>query len=415
MIVRDIAKISLSNLGRRKVRTLLTTSGVIVGILTIVTMVSLGIGVQEQMLRNVRALGMETIFVQPATEEQNVFTMFMQLAQPKRTRIITPAIVAQFKQMDGVSQVTPEVDFAVPMVLKYDGQQTAAFPGSSRVQNPFQATVVMVAGRSLSTNEPSGLVIGEVLARELGVRNVASMVGQEVTVELEQPRGDQLDLPIKVVGVSNGRTLEVAFGDKVRLKEWWFNKQNLLETDGYDVVMVKASSLSKVTPLAKQLEDMGYKVQTLLSMVDLANRMVAIMQTMLASVGALATFVASLGIVNTMIMAIYERTREIGILKALGASRGDILRLFMTEAGLIGLMGGIVGLILGWLLGLGLDWVAHQYIGSQGITITDPFFMVNGWLIFGALAFGTLVGLFAGIYPASRAARLDPIAALRHE
>jgi putative ABC transport system permease protein len=138
---------------------------------------------------------------------------------------------------------------------------------------------------------------------------------------------------------------------------------------------------------------------------------------MLSSVGLLALLVASIGIVNTMIMAIYERTREIGILKALGSSNGDVLRMFVVEAGLIGLLGGVVGVLSGWGLGLVLNQVIHEYFKSQQIPLPAdaPFFLVTWELVAGALAFATLVGILAGIYPAFRAARLDPLAALRHE
>jgi ABC-type antimicrobial peptide transport system permease subunit len=146
----------------------------------------------------------------------------------------------------------------------------------------------------------------------------------------------------------------------------------------------------------------------------MANKAMAIMQTMLGSIGGLALFVASIGIANTMVMAIYERTREIGILRAIGASPGDIRLLFLTEAALIGLLGGVAGTIGGWLLGLGLNKVILAYLHWQDVPITGTFFVVTGWLVVLALVFATVVGLLAGLYPAARAARLDPLEALGH-
>jgi putative ABC transport system permease protein len=125
--------------------------------------------------------------------------------------------------------------------------------------------------------------------------------------------------------------------------------------------------------------------------------------------------VASIGIANTMIMAIYERTKEIGILKAVGASPGDIRVLFMAEAALIGLLGGVVGTVGGWLLGLGLNEGILAYLHWQDIPMEGKFFVVTGWLVVLALAFAVVVGLLAGLYPAARAARLDPLEALRYE
>jgi putative ABC transport system permease protein len=136
---------------------------------------------------------------------------------------------------------------------------------------------------------------------------------------------------------------------------------------------------------------------------------------MLGSIGTLALLVASIGIANTMIMSVYERTREIGILKAIGASRGDIRVLFVTESALIGLAGGVAGITLGWLLGLGLNKLILAILRWQEIPVRGTFFVVTGWLVLLALAFATVVGLLSGLYPAARAARLDPIEALRYE
>jgi putative ABC transport system permease protein len=140
-----------------------------------------------------------------------------------------------------------------------------------------------------------------------------------------------------------------------------------------------------------------------------------VLQTMLGSIGTLALLVASIGIANTMIMAVYERTREIGILKAVGASPGDIRKLFVAESSFIGLVGGVAGTVLGWLLGLGLNRLILAILRWQELPVRGTFFVVTGWLVLLALAFATVVGLLSGLYPAARAARLDPIEALRYE
>jgi len=178
---------------------------------------------------------------------------------------------------------------------------------------------------------------------------------------------------------------------------------------------VRAASLNDAVQIVEQFEEQGFEVTSLRTMLDMVNKTLIILQTMLGSVGGLALFVACIGITNTMVMAIYERTKEIGILKAVGASPGDIRLLFVTEAACIGLLGGIVGTIGGWLLGLGLNEGILAYLQSQEVPVTGTFFVVTGWLVALALAFAIVVGLLAGLYPAARAARLDPVEALRHE
>ncbi|HSJ57608.1 MAG TPA: FtsX-like permease family protein, partial [Anaerolineae bacterium] len=184
---------------------------------------------------------------------------------------------------------------------------------------------------------------------------------------------------------------------------------------GYDEVLVRARSLNDAVRIVDWLDAEGYEVQSIKTMVDLANRGMTILTTMLGSVGGLALLVASIGIANTMIMSVYERTKEIGILKAVGASPGQIRWLFVVEASLIGLMGGVIGTILGWLLGRGLNWLLLEILAWQAVPMEGTFFVVTWWLVAGALLFATLVGLLAGLYPAARAARLVPLDALRYE
>ena len=130
--------------------------------------------------------------------------------------------------------------------------------------------------------------------------------------------------------------------------------------------------------------------------------------------GSLALAVASLGIVNTLVMAILERRREIGILKALGAADRDIRRLFFAEAGVMGLLGGIFGVTLGWLIGTALTFGTNVYLRKRDLPPID-LSSVPWWMVASAIAFSVVVSLAAGIYPASRAAKLNPVEALRYE
>ena len=130
--------------------------------------------------------------------------------------------------------------------------------------------------------------------------------------------------------------------------------------------------------------------------------------------GSLALAVASIGIVNTLVMAILERRREIGIMKAIGASDSDVKRVFFAEAGAMGLLGGVLGVILGWLIGRVINTGTNIYLTRQGASSVEIWF-VSWWLVAGALGFAVVVSLLAGWYPASKASRLDPVEALRYQ
>ena len=170
-----------------------------------------------------------------------------------------------------------------------------------------------------------------------------------------------------------------------------------------------------MAPIVDAAKAMNLEAQSLGTILELANRVLAIMQALLGSVGSLALLVATLGVANTMMMAIYERTREIGVLKALGATNAEVRRMFTADAVLLGIIGGFVGVIVGSLLGRLVDWAGHLYLASEGITGVGQMSIVPPWLAIGALVFAGLIGVLGGLYPAARAARLDPVAALKHE
>jgi putative ABC transport system permease protein len=134
----------------------------------------------------------------------------------------------------------------------------------------------------------------------------------------------------------------------------------------------------------------------------------------LAALGMIALFVAGLGIINTMTMSILERTAEIGLMKAVGASDGQIRAVFMIEASVIGFLGGLSGLVLGWLASIVVNRIVNIFLARQNIPFVH-YFHYPLWLCLGAVAFAVAVSLLAGLYPARRATRIDPVKALRHE
>ncbi len=421
----DLLRTALGNLRRRPVRNILTSAGVVIGIVTLVAMVSMGVGVQTEVNRNFEALGLESVFISPTfPEEEDAFDPFG-IAEP--TVPLTPEIVAALSALPEVEAVTPVLnlpsnlevsitldDISVPVRLSDDFSHG---PAVMRELTPPE----MLAGVSFGEGETEGIVLVNGLADEMladSGREYVDLIGQVAIVTVRLPRGETRDFNTTIVGVENGRSSQAAdlgLKERVEIKAWWYGRPDTLNTDGYDILEVRAIDQFAVPIVVAAAEELGTQAQSLGAVLEIANRVLAVLQALLGSVGGLALLVATLGVANTMMMAIYERTREIGVLKAVGARNREVRRMFTADAVLLGFIGGVVGLILGTLLGRLVDWIGHIYLANEGVTGIGQLSVVPPWLAIGSLIFAAFIGVVGGYYPARRAARLDPVAALKHE
>ncbi len=422
---KDLLRTAFGNLLRRPVRNILTSAGVVIGIVTLVAMVSFGVGVQAEVNRNFAALGLENVFISPAyPEDEDAFDPFG-FAEPLVP--LTPEIVAAFKIMPEVKSVTPVLNLPSNMEVSLKLGEASipirlgeSFGGGPSMMGDLTAPE-MLAGDPLAEGDSAGMVLLAGLADELIVENggnYADLVGQFVSLTVRLPRGETRDFTTKIVGIENRhgyQSADLGLQERTEIKAWWYGRPDTLNTDGYDMLVVRASDESTVSVVLDTAEQLGTQAQSLGAVLEIANRVLAVMQALLGSVGALALLVATLGVANTMMMAIYERTREIGVLKALGARNKEVRRMFTADAVLLGFIGGVVGLILGTLLGRLVDWVGHLYLANEGVTGIGQMSIVPPWLAIGSLLFAAFIGVLGGFYPAARAARLDPVAALKHE
>ena len=186
------------------------------------------------------------------------------------------------------------------------------------------------------------------------------------------------------------------------------------EPKAYQSITVKVAGSQHTQDVEDKIKAMGYSAFSMNDLLQGAKRAFILLDIFLSLFGSIALTVSSLMIVNTMVMSILERTREIGIMKAIGGSDGDIRRIFLIEASAIGVLGGIAGVVLGWVVGRVINFGVNIYIVNQGGKAGN-LFSLPLWLVGSAIGFSILVSLIAGSYPARRAARLDPIQALRHD
>jgi len=333
------------------------------------------------------------------------------------------------------------------------------FPAQIRLGEKAQFTLVQVlsaaicrsgpiplrAGRCYDPNEPNGLMIGERLLRRLGVNEPAEALGKEIEVvtlsldfsltnlfRMVFSKDEQGGLPIaresyrfRIAGVAERLPFggmsdayiqpEAAAGmRKLSFTNIWDLYQPAGEGANYTSVTIKVKSPQDIAPVKKELESRGYRTFTLMDQLDEMQVGFLIMDMFLLAVGMIGITVASLGIVNTMVMSILERYREIGIMKAVGATDGDVQRIFLFESGAIGLLGGLFGLALAAAVSLIINEVINAIMAREHAP-RMAYFDFPWWLCLGAILFSILISLLAGIYPTRRAARVDPVVALRHD
>jgi putative ABC transport system permease protein len=255
-----------------------------------------------------------------------------------------------------------------------------------------------------------------------------SLQGRTITLALTRFDGDGRSTTrserLRVVGVLDGKGGEddysvILAADQVDDLNAWFSGRRRNAREGYEVALVKVADRRNVKDVQAAIGELGFETFSSQDILQAINQVFLIVQGVLGGIGAVALLVAAFGIANTMTMAIYERTREIGIMKALGATNRDVLRIFLVEAGAIGVLGGLLGCLTGWLAGLVIDILVRNWLLAQqsGGEVTDPgrIVITPPWLLAFALAFAALIGLASGVYPALRAASMRPLSALRTE
>jgi putative ABC transport system permease protein len=438
MRIFDLIALVFDNLGRRKGRVALTAIGVVIGTSAVVVLVSLGIGLQENANSQLYGIGdLSQIQVSPGYSEGPgvVNGPGGGGGEPSFTPI-TDQSLADFAALPGVERVIPRDYFYGSGMLYYNRMETYANLSGVGIEDLVEMNLQVQAGET--TLERGTAVIGAMIPMQFYDPRLRpgqepppppDLVGQtlKLTIIKWDQEGQEIrkNLQLRIVGMLTETQNEpdwsiyVPLADLTAMNEWVNGKRIDRNKDGYAMVVVQAADAQDVTTIAEQITAMGFMAWTPQSFVEGINSFYLVLQVMFGAMGAIALLVAAIGIANTMAMAILERTREIGLMKAVGATNMEILSIFLGESAGIGFIGGLGGVSLGWLAGQVVNVLGQVYMAGQtqqqgyptpAIGVVTPL-----WLLGFALLFATLVGLISGIYPALRAATLVPITALKYE
>jgi putative ABC transport system permease protein len=470
MKIPDLTELAFRNLRESLLRNSLTTVGISVGVASLVAMLSLGIGLQQLASRRLVKAGLfDTVLVTSRRDLRNMSREEERNGPtPGESRVLDEGSRLEIEHLANVVEAYPDIRFITE--LRYDDKphmtMVSALPASAKSNDAFDG----MPGHFFTSDTASEVILQKAFAEELlgktpkpGTDDVTAaslappLLGKKLTMRYAQREtvpdssskssgtASQADRQSTVVGaaysvVSREQELTiVGISDldpesmrgptrarvflPLKLAE---SLHVMLPADlreishasvdepVYSSISVRVSSPKHVQPVEDAVKKMGFNTFSILDATRSLRQFFEVLDLFLGIFGSLALAVASIGIVNTLVMAILERRREIGIMKAIGASDGDVKNLFFAEAGAMGILGGVVGVALGWAIGQAINLGTNIYLKRQSLP-PEHFWAVPWWLVAFAIGFAFLVSLVSGLYPAARAARLDPVQALRYE
>ena len=399
---------ALESLSANKVRTGLTILGIVIGVAAVIAMLAVGNGAQNTITGAINGVGTNLLFVFPGNQEQDVKNIkplsqgdvaaISDTLQAPSVALVAPIIMSNFDITFSGEQITSQV--------------SGVTPAHESVRNDKLTEGAFISDQDMLGNA-SVAVIGPDVADQLFGRT-NGLVGETIRIEGQ---------PFRIIGVMESRGGGMGGSqDNIVYIPLSTAQARLIHRNNnkYDVVFIQAVSPELVTSASDEVSQIlrtrhrteigvdDFTVLTQQDIVDTAQTITGVLTIFLGGIAAISLLVGGIGIMNIMLVSVTERTREIGLRKAIGARKRDILIQFLTESALLSLLGGIIGIALGWLIAFAVGKIAE----ATGNAFT-PAVSLDAILL--ATIFATAVGLFFGIYPANRAANLEPVEALRYE
>ncbi len=402
MQLRDIAMLSTRMFKTNPARTWLTIAGMGVGTGAVVTLVGLGFGLQNIILEQI-VFG-ETLLSLSVNNP------------PSKVVSITPQTIKDFKAMPNVKDVAPLA--SLPALISIDGLAGNTFLQGAEPAFFRYTGAVAVSGDLFKdgddTKNKDSVILTKAVLKLFAIKDPKDAIGKFATFRVFVPKeGSEdseevtIDKSYKIVGVTNEENFIAAI---IPLSELMSH----VEVKSYDKAQVRVTKSDFLNDTQTLIVKKGYLVTALSKTVEQANKIFQGIQAVLAVFGGIALMVSAIGMFNTMTVTLLERTAEIGIMRTLGASSGDIKILFISEAVIVGFLGGIMGILFGLTIGLVLNGAMNVAASNFGGKSVSLFSFPIPFLLFIA-SFSAIVGFLTGVFPARRAAELNPLDAIRYK
>lgn len=402
MLITDIFRLATRMFRTNTSRTLLTILGISVGIGAILFLVSLGYGLQHLILNQITTSDALLSLDVTAGEIENLKLNSESLKMIKETagvEKVSPLVSTQGQINIGGISSELQVNFADQEFFKLDGT-TIKKGGRFYTDNSEDKNKIIISSSALQLFN-----LSEADAFNNKARFSLYIPPKEGEAEKSKEYVD-IEQEFQVIGIIQEDASNYVYMP--------FSISNTLGIDDFSKIKVKVSNQNQLDGVRLAIMEKGYSVSALSDIIEQANQVFNVMQIILASFGVVALVVSAIGMFNTMTIALLERTQEIGIMKALGATSADIWQMFLAEAVIIGFLGGLGGLTIGWAGGQAFNYGINMLAGAFGGQKIDIFY-TPFWFAALIIGFSTIVGLLTGFYPARRAAKISPLVALRYK
>ncbi len=423
MRLRDTIIIVTRNLGRSKTRTILTSIGVLIGVAAIVTLISISIALNRSVVEQIESTGDIKVLTVYPTSFRFGGAMTRNRISNNTMKIIDKDALKEFEKIDGVIVVSPVYEYSGLKVETGRAYSNTTFIGLE--PNKIKEIVGEIErGRYLTNSDKYSVIVGSkfgetFLDKNSDKESIIDPYGKSLKLTLQRNLDGKIEkktYTFRVIGVLKAKGTQedynvyVPINTIITIREWITNSTINPESNGYPRAIIKVKDIDSVNPVTEIIQNMGFTVISIQTIINSISNVFKILQFILGGIAGISLIVAGVGIVNTMTMSIYERTRQIGIMKAVGASNGDILWMFLLEAASLGFLGGVGGIILSFILNTIITLIAPFIMQGLSLKVTAPFYLI----IF-AIIFAILIGVIAGYFPSRKAANLSPVEALRYE
>ena len=454
MYFKDLVRMNIDDIKKRKFRSFLTILSIGIGTMLLVVMFGIGNGVTNTISLQVAKLldNSNVVTVYPFEKSQDSMKIQIgneasDVTKPKEKKI-DEATISNIKAIDGVKNVTAVINSKITsakvnnievkrgdliginpsyeVLSEIDKDVLSKMKAKNRYNK--DNTKAIIAGVETKLTSKDEVLVGQKFLDKMGIKNYESVIGKEIELKFEMPVMDEeiiiepMIYKSKIVGVLNGdypqgygKSIILNYEVAAKFQEYISGQKDYIKNKGYSALRINVINVDKVKGVTTELKNMNYEFDSSVEIIDNLKSKTKIINVIFTAGGLVVLFVASFGLINTMSMAVQEKKKSIGIMKAVGASKRNITSIFLIQSSLLGFAGGILGSALGIVTNYIVNSITLSNQLSKGVEDPAKFMIIPLWFIAAAIGFSVVVSIIAGIVPSKKAARLDAVELLSFE